>query len=388
MVVHAYFPHDPRVAREVRAAQASGWEVDVLAIRRPGDPNVETVDGVRVRRLPITHSRGRGFGRLVVEYLGFTLAAVWVLGARSAFRRYAVVQVHNPPDFLVAAALVPKAFGARIVFDVHDLAPDMLDMRFHGRRWAASAEAIMRFVERLATRIADAVITVHEPYKAELTRRGVRPDDIVVVMNTVDEAVLPTEPAKPTDTFRIVYHGTVSPHYGVDLVVEATALLASHEPDIRLEIYGDGDAVDDVRALAERRGISDRVHVTGERLTQRDVLSRVAGASVGVVPNHPTRLNRFALSSKLFEYVVLGIPAVSADLPTIKAHFEADEVKYFQAGSAESLAEALIDVAQNPEAAAARVVAARRRYDEHYGWTVNSQRYVATLARLRGVDSP
>jgi glycosyltransferase involved in cell wall biosynthesis len=131
------------------------------------------------------------------------------------------------------------------------------------------------------------------------------------------------------------------------------------------------------------RGIADRVLVTGERLGQRDVLSRVAGASVGVVPNRPTRLNRFALSSKLFEYVVLGIPAVSADLPTIRAHFTDDEVKYFEPGSSESLAAALLDVARNPEAAAARAAAARGRYDAEYDWALNSQRYVSTLEGLR-----
>jgi glycosyltransferase involved in cell wall biosynthesis len=383
MVVHAYYPQDPRVAREARAAQASGWDVDVLAMRRNGEAGVESVEGIRVRRLPVTHDRGSGLVRLIAEYGGFTLSAALSLALRAGSRRYGVVQVHNPPDFLVLAALAPKLLGSRVVFDVHDLAPDMLDMRFHGRPWAPAAERILRVVERLAVRFADAVVTVHEPYKAELVRRGAPSEKVVVVMNTVDETVVPSAGGNDTDTFRIVYHGTVSPHYGVELLVEATAVIASQGIDARVEIYGDGDAVSDVRALAVERGIADRVLVTGERLGQRDVLSRVAGASVGVVPNRPTRLNRFALSSKLFEYVVLGIPAVSADLPTIRAHFTDDEVKYFEPGSSESLAAALLDVARNPEAAAARAAAARGRYDAEYDWALNSQRYVSTLEGLR-----
>jgi glycosyltransferase involved in cell wall biosynthesis len=387
MVVHAYFPLDPRVAREARAARASGWDVDVLAMRQSGDPSVEVIDGIRVRRLPITHDRGRGFGRLLVEYGGFTLAATLVLGVRASFRRYSVIQIHNPPDFLVVAALVPKLLGARILFDVHDLAPDMLDMRYRGRPWVGAAERAMRFVELLTTRLADAVITVHEPYKAELIRRGVRAEKIDVVMNTVDEAVLPESRPRPDDGFRIVYHGTVAPHYGVELLVEATAMIAREDARVHLEIYGDGDAVHDVRALALKHGIGDRVLVTGERIAQREVLSRVAGASVGVIPNRPTRLDRFALSSKLFEYVVLGIPAVSADLPTIKAHFDSTEITYFEAGNAASLAAALREVATNPEAASERAAAARRRYDADYGWGFNSERYVATLARLHDTAS-
>ena len=387
MVVHGYFPLDPRVLREARAARAAGWDVDVVAIRRPGEANAEIVDGVRVRRLPFAHRRGGGLGRLVVEYGGFTAAASFLLGLRVAFRRYRVIQVHNPPDFLVAAALLPKLFGARLLFDVHDLSSDMFDMRFRDRPAAAVIERFLGRVERLATHLADAVITVHEPYKAELVRRGAPAERISVVMNTVDEALLPAGEAPKDEHFRIVYHGTIAPHYGVELIVEATAMFAPDDSNVRLEIYGDGDAVAEVRALAESLGIGDRVLVTGEQIAQRDVLARVAGASVGVVPNRPTRLNQFALSSKLFEYVVLGVPAVSADLPTIKAHFGEDEVKYFEAGNAASLADALRDVARDPKGAAKRAAAARLRYDREYDWSVSSQEYVATLARLRGPRS-
>ena len=56
------------------------------------------------------------------------------------------------------------------------------------------------------------------------------------------------------------------------------------------------------------------------------MLRAVQRRSVGVVPNLPTRLNRYALSTKLFEYVALGIPVVCADLPTIREHFSDDEV--------------------------------------------------------------
>ena len=93
-------------------------------------------------------------------------------------------------------------------------------------------------------------------------------------------------------------------------------------------------------------------------LPHREVLERVAGASVGVVPNRPIPLNRFALSSKLFEYVALGIPAVVSDLPTLREHFSPQEVCFFRPGDATALAEALLAVARDPQAAATRARAA------------------------------
>ena len=75
-------------------------------------------------------------GEVAREYLGFTFLASFRAALLAVDRRYDVVHVNNPPDFLIVSAFVPKLLGARVIFDVHDLAPDMFAMRF-GRRPAA-----------------------------------------------------------------------------------------------------------------------------------------------------------------------------------------------------------------------------------------------------------
>ena len=60
MVVHAAYPQDVRVAREVRVALAKGYEVDVFAIRRHLEPRHEWSSGARVFRMPFSHRRGAG----------------------------------------------------------------------------------------------------------------------------------------------------------------------------------------------------------------------------------------------------------------------------------------------------------------------------------------
>jgi glycosyltransferase involved in cell wall biosynthesis len=120
--------------------------------------------------------------------------------------------------------------------------------------------------------------------------------------------------------------------------------------------------------------------MNGAYLPQAEVLRRAHGARVGVIPNLPSRLNRFALSTKLFEYVALGIPVVSAGLPTIREHFSDEEVLFFEPGDPAALAEALRQVARDPAAAAARAEAARSRYAE-YRWPVHARRYLDVLER-------
>jgi glycosyltransferase involved in cell wall biosynthesis len=368
-----------RVARQVRAALRAGFRVDVVALRGQGEPARETIDGASVLRLPIEHRRGAGMLRLVLEYTGFVLLASIVVASRMPRRRYDVVQVHNPPDFLVAAALPPRLFGAGVVLDIHDLSPDMFVTRYGDRPAAGLLDRALRLVERVALSLSHIVLTVHEPYRRELVDRGADAARTIVVMNSVDEELLPAGAQAEVDGFRIVYHGTVTPHYGVQLIVDALAIVVASVPEARLEVYGSGDAAGGVEAAARRHGLADRVLVTPE-LPHLVVLERIQGASAGVVPNLPNRLNRFALSTKLFEYVASGIPAVVAGLPTLREHFDESEVWFFAPGDSQSLAQALAAVAADPAEARRRAAAARERA-KPYAWSVQRDLYVDALRR-------
>lgn len=382
MLLHGYFPGEPRVAAEARAAVEAGFEVDVIALRRSEDPPNAVVSGARVWRLPVEHNRGAGLITTAREYTSFVLRSS-VLAARLARRqRYDVLHVHSPPDFLVLAAAVPRVLGSRSILDVHDLASDMFVMRFENRLGIGVADRILRSVERWAARASSEVLTVHEPYRRELAARGIPLEKITVVMNALDERLLPPPSVDRIDTgdFVVAYHGTITPHYGVALLVEAVAVLRDRVPGIRARILGEGDAVPTLRRRVRELGVENLVEISERYLPQKEVLLAVRDASVGVVPNLPTRLNRYALSTKLLEYVALGVPVVSADLPTIREHFSDAEIRYFRAGDAASLADALAEVAANPESAQQRALEARRRYDE-YRWEHSAKAYVDVLRR-------
>ena len=382
MLVHAYYPEDGRVAAEARAAIAAGFEVVVVALRGHDQSAEEWIDGAHVIRLPIGRQRGAGRLTLLREYLFFTALAIVRSAERSLHRRFDVVHVNNPPDFLVVASLVPRLLGAKVVFDVHDLSSDMFMMRFDNPAGGIVDRALI-FVERLAAHASDAVLTVHEPYRRELARHGIPLEKVSVVLNSLDEELVTTDAEAPrkAEGFRIVYHGTITPHYGVELLVEAVSRARGAIPGLRLELYGAGDALPGILERAHLLGLDSALTVSPRLLSRRDVLEAVKFAAVGVIPNLPLRLNRFALPTKLFEYVALGIPAVVADLETIRAYFSENEVCFFEPGNAASLAAALERVAADPDAAADRAAAARSRY-EAYRWQRYADVYTELLWRL------
>ncbi len=384
MVVHGSYPvGEARVTREARAARAAGWSVDVLALRRQGEARWETVDGVAVHRAPIRHVRGRGLARMAFEYVAFAAYAAFFLARRAFPRRYDVVQIHNPPDFLIAAAVLPRLFGARMIFDVHDFAPDMFEMRFSDARVSRVTLPILLAFERWACALADRVITVHEPYRQALLDRGTRSDRVTVVMNSLDEGLLPRTliSARREPRFRIVHHGTITPHYGVDLLVRSAAQVRVDVPNVALEIYGEGDALPAAKRLAEELQLDGHAWFSDGYLDQRDVLARIAGASVGVIANLPIARNELVVPAKLFEYVALGIPVVAADLLSIRRYFGPEEVCFFRPGDVEDLTRALLHLASHWPQALERAALARARY-EAYRWAENADIYTGLLSEL------
>ena len=374
MLLHDYYPEETRVVSEARAANAAGFDVTVVALRGEGEKADEVLEGVRVIRLPVRHEHGGARLSLLVEYLRFT-----ALSAREALRlarrgRHDIVHVHNPPDFLVVAAFVPRLLGAKVVLDFHDLTPDMFMMRF-GNRDGGVIDRSLQLVERWAARASDAALTVHEPYRQVLDAHGVPASKVSVVMNSLDESVLPSGGRRSDGaSFRVVHHGTATPHYGVELIVEAVALARADIPTLRLDIYGAGDALPEVAARVRAHGLQDIVDVVPRFLPQDEVLRLIHGASVGVAANRATRLNQYALPTKLLEYVAMEIPAIAPDLPTIREHFSDDEVGFFAPDDAESLARALVGVASDPESASRRAASALQRY-EAYRWPRSARVY-------------
>lgn len=390
LIAHARYPvGEPRAERAAIAARDAGYAVTVVCLRSEGEAGTEVVDGVLVRRLPVSHKRGSRISRMLLEYPAFALLATVHVMALHVRRPFAVVEAHAPPDFLAVAGLIPRLFGARLVLDIRDLSPHLWDARFGGGTAARRAAALLRSVERLACRIADDVVTVHEPYRRELVRHGVEADKVVVVMNTPDERLVRPiaaaarashDPARP---FTVAYHGTITSWYGVDLLIRALALVRETGFAARGVVLGEGDALPDVEALAEELSLAEHVDFSERYLPLEEALRVVACASCGVIPNLSSELNRFILSNKLFEYVALGIPVVVARLETIAAHFDDGEVTFFEPGNERSLAAALKWVAEHPAEAAEKAARAKRRASA-YSWPVSRTAYIGVLEGARG----
>jgi glycosyltransferase involved in cell wall biosynthesis len=316
LVENLSVPLDRRVWQECRALGDAGYDVAVICPRGATQDTERhvVIDGIDIHRYRPRPSPGGLLG-YVREYGGALARMLW----RSLrLGRFDIVHICNPPDLLVLVALPAKLRGARLIFDQHDLVPELYLSRF-GR----GTDAVYRglcLLERLTYRLADVVISTNESYRrVALSRGGMRPERVFVVRNAPDLARFSEVPADPElrrgKRYLLCYLGVMGPQDGVDYALRALAWLRHHREraDWHATFVGSGDSFDAMVDLSRRLGLDDVVSFAGW-LQDEDLLRHLASADVCLAPDPLNALNDVSTMTKIMEYMAMSRPIVSFDL--------------------------------------------------------------------------
>lgn len=387
MVVHSHYPWDPRVEREARALVDDGYVVDVICLRDAGEAARESVDGVSVHRVPMSRHRGRGAASQLLEYLAFFAAAMSLVATLHLRRRYGVVQVHNLPDFLVFAALPARATGARVLLDLHDLTPEFYASRTK-RGMSHPIVRLVRLQERLSCRFADHVLTVTGIWRRALIDRGVPARKVSVVMNVADDALfVRAESRAPSGgPFRLLYHGTITYRYGVDVALRAVARVRERVP-ISLVVHGRGEYLDGAMALSSELGLDGIVRFSTASVPSRALPGLIADADVGLVPYRRDVFTDGILPTKLMEYAAMGTPAIASRTPAIERYFDDTMVRFVEPEDVDELAGAVLDLHERPEERQ-RLSQGILRFAEEHRWADVAGTYRGIVRRLHDAGQP
>lgn len=384
MVAQTNYLRDPRVRRAAEALADAGYDVDVFSLRERSQPRKTKLHGVSLTRLPVTRKRGSK-ARYLFEYLLFTFFAGVAISARHLRRRYSLVYVHNLPDSLVLAGVVSKMLGARIILDLHDPMPETLMSKYMLSHDHAAVR-LARAMERWALRFADKAITVHDPLRRLFVERGADPSKIEVVMNLTDLTEIRRRQLSPSETkpgFALVYAGTVSHRYGLDLALEAVAALRQEIPRICLRIIGEGDQLNDLRSLVHRLGLSRYVELI-EPVDHEQVWRFYQAADVGISPHRPDELFKFSLSNKVYEYVAFGLPAIVPRTECLEFYYPENVVCFFRPGDVGDLTRVLLDLYRAPDQQLERIESGWRLV-ANWNWMGERGKLLSVVRQTLGV---
>lgn len=386
MVVHAYYPiGEPRVEREALALVAKGFQVDLICLKDQGEPETEQIEGINIYRLPVRRHKGKGIFIQLLEYFSFFFLAFFKLTSLQWKKHYAVVQVHNLPDFLIFCAMIPKIMGARLILDLHDLMPEFYAGRFN-QDLNALPIRLLRLQERISCAFADQVITVTSLWRETLIQRGIPAEKIVVVMNVANDRIFQRQmrsnlPSGNGQPFRLIYHGTLAERYGIDLAIRAVDQLRASIPNIHLTIHGKGEYLETLVQLKDQLDLDPYVVFSTQYMPIADLPKLIGKAHVGLVPYRQDIFTDGILPTKMMEYVAVGIPVVAARTAAISAYFDENMVRYFTPGDVNDLANSILSLYLNQDLIKQLPINADQ-FSQRYNWKQMAGFYVESVERL------
>jgi glycosyltransferase involved in cell wall biosynthesis len=380
MVAYTFYEMDQRVRRYAETLVKAGWQVDAYALAQSGQPRVETVAGVKVYRIQSRQKNEKGKLTYLLRLVLFLLRSTLRLGLRHLFRPYRLVHVHSVPDFEVFAAIIPRLLGAKVILDIHDSVPELFTSKFRAGRDSLLFKALV-LTEKISTSFAHHTIIANHIWHERIAARTGQGRKCSVIMNYPDTTIFfPRARTRADGKFVLIYPGSLSRHQGLDTAILAVALLRETIPEIEFHIYGTGTDERHFRFLSEELGLQPQVQFKG-LVPMSSVAQAMAQADLGVEPKIRNPFSDEAFSTKIFEFMLLGVPVIASDTTVHKYYFEDSLLRFFHAGDVTDLADAVRQLYHNPEL--------RRRYRERglayvkdYTWEKRGGAYLSLVDNL------
>jgi glycosyltransferase involved in cell wall biosynthesis len=382
MLAYSFYDADNRVRRYAEALVRRGDQVDAIAVGHAGQPAFEIIRGVRVFRIQSRVRDESGPFSYLLKMLLFFFRSMWFLAKRTFRQPYDLIHVHNLPDFEVFAAILPRLRGTNVLLDMHEITPEFYASKFRiGER--SLLYRLLALVEKISIAFVNHVIVVnHMVEEAVLKRGSMRPEKCTVILNYPDTRIFErmAPHVRSGDEFTICYPGTLSRHQGVDIAVEAVGLLREKAPGLRFLIIGDGPERENLKRLIVERGLQDCVSMTG-LIPLEQVAKIMTRIDLGVVPKRKEGFGDIAFSTKIMEFMAMGVPVLASRTRIDEFYFNNGLVEFFESGNATDMQEKILSLIANP----GRVAELRRNSAEFIAannWTVKQGEYFALLDKV------
>ena len=387
MVAYSQYESDNRVRRYAETLAKRGDQVDVIALsREPASLPVEEIDGVTVYRVQHREHNERSKWTYAWRLARFLVRSSRKLKALQERHRYDVIHVHNMPDFLVFAAWYPKLTGAKLILDIHDVVPELFSNKFHSS-FKTFYVGLLKKMEKLSATFVDHVIVSNHLWLKTVVARSAPAAKCSVLVNHVDPEMFSRRSRTRTDgKFIILFPGSLQWHQGVDLAIEAFALVKQQVPNAEFHIYcGSGGVMrGELRELAQRLGLEESVKFI-KALPLDQMPQVIANADLGVVPKRADSFGNEAYSTKIMEFMSQGVPVVASRTKIDSLYFEEGIVHFFPSGDIRALADAILDVVKDDDL---RHSLSRRGYEyvKRHGWDQKKSEYLDLIDALSTED--
>lgn len=376
---------------------------EVVAVARPGTPwdrpgfddacgvHSHVLDGVRYLHIRSPSSTGTPFD-VYAEKSALALAEM----AR-VYKPVAIVAASNWRNAL-PAAWAARSLGLPFFYEVRGFWELSQAARDPG--WEQTPNFVQEVDgETAVAQAAQRVFTLNRFMRDELVRRGVSAERIDLVPNGFPgwEAA-PAQPVSRQNLgirarYVVGYVGSFNVYEGLELLIEALALVRGQGLDVALLLVGSGeprgldvgqsDTCPQTAAyyqLAQRWGVADHV-VTPGRVAPKQAAAYYALLDVVVIPRLPFSVCELVSPMKPLEAAAHGKRVLMSDVaPLADLASLSPDFSYFAKGNVSALAQQLVALLQAPPHTSQHSEALAR-----FTWDNNVQPMAAAIHALPGV---
>ena len=214
--------------------------------------------------------------------------------------------------------------------------------------------------------------------------------DYFIKRHSLDEsrfAVIPNAVQKPDvvldpegiDTVRLRYNlvdktvigfvGSIFPWHGVDLMIKAFAEVALAFPNAVLLIVGDGVVLPELKQLAIKLDLADRIHFTGN-VPHLRVTDHIACMDICVM----AKSNWYGSPVKIFEYGVLGKAIVAPNTEPVAEVMEHGKDGLLVTPTSAEIKSAITLFLEQAEARSRMGMSFQTKVKRNHTWRINAMR--------------
>lgn len=382
MLAYTFYESDNRVRRYADSLFRRGNHVDVISLRKPDQPNLGTIDGVTVYRIQKRKINEKNKITYLYRLFVFFFNSLFLVTKLHLRKKYAIIHVHSVPDYEVFAAIFAKILGAKVILDIHDIVPEFYASKFNSGKITFLSKVLM-VIEKICCSFSDHVIISNHLWYDKLVSRSVKPEKCTTIINYPDEHLFNVGISKEkSDKFTIIYPGTINHHQGLDIAIGAMDKISDSVSNVEFHIYGKGPEEENIRAMVKARSLEKSVKLLG-LLPLEQIAVKMASAQLGLVPKRADSFGNEAFSTKIMEFMALGVPVLISRTRIDEYYFNDSLVMFFQSGNENDLAEKLLFLINNQDVRE-RYIQKELEFAAKNSWAVRQSMYFDEVDRLIG----
>lgn len=244
---------------------------------------------------------------------------------RKALRLNADIYHYHDPDFLPFGFILKWVFRKKVVFDAHESVAKQILAKGHIPRYARKAVSVTyKILERIFA-TGQSIIVANAKSTQDYWKK------IYIVQNypKLEYKLMASvsEKRQRAEVPLLVFVGGIAQVRGSDAYIELAGKLAERGYDFRMKLIGwnCNNTVERLTVRVNELNLKDKITFEGG-MEWSQAMKEISEGTIGLCLLMPTPNNLILLSTKIIEYMMLGIPVLASNFDTWRPYVEGEGV--------------------------------------------------------------